>query len=172
MSWSDPNSVLNPSTGAVISTAWGDMLNGNLLFLYQPPRCELARVANQSITTNGNISWDTEVLDTDTMWASSPNADRITPQTAGRYLVIVNVGFANMTDTTIRSIQIQKNGSNVANDLGDRRNAENGATTRLNSSVEVYCNGSTDYITVFATESASGSVNLTGRVSCRWVAPS
>lgn len=173
MAWSDPNSTLNPSTGAVISTAWGDMLNGNLLFLYQPPRCDLRRNANQSITTSGNISWDTEDLDTDSMWASSPNADRITPQTAGRYYVSVNIGFANAGDTTARTLNVQKNGSNLTGDNGERRLAENGATTRLNWSGEVYCNGSTDYITAFVQEAyAGGSVNATARITVRWVAPS
>lgn len=149
------------------------MINGNLGFLYNPPRCDLRRNANQSITTSGNVLWDTEDLDTDGMWASSPNADRIIPQTAGRYDVSVNIGFANVSDSTVRALQVQKNGSNLTGDLGDRRLAENGATTRLNWSGEVYCNGSTDYITVLLSESyVSGSVNATGRISVRWVAPS
>lgn len=161
----------NQADGDPISEEWVAQVRDNFQFFLDPPRCQLRRAANQTITTNGNISWDTEDLDTDDMWASSPNADRIIPQTPGRYMISVNVGFANAGDTTARTLNVQVNGANITGDNGERRLAENGATTRTNWSGEVYLNGTTDYINVFVQEAfAGGSVTITARITVRWVA--
>lgn len=172
MAWTTPTNWSASET--VTSTKLNALAVANPQYLYDlaidPPRCDLARNANQAITTNGNVSWDTETVDTDTMWAIG-NPTQIIPQTAGRYHVDVNVGFANVGDTTARTLNVQKNGANLTYDNGERRLAENGAITRLNWSGDVVVNGSTDYINVFVQEAyAGGSVNLTGRITVRWVA--
>jgi len=169
VSWSDPNTVLNPSTGATITTAWGDMINGNLGFLYQPPRCELARISTaQTIATSDNIDFDAEYLDTSSMWTVG-TPDRITPTVAGRYLVNIWIRTNAVADTTVRTLRIQKNGSTVTD---DRRPQESGVATRLRVVDEFYMNGTTDYISFLVEEASASSVTIIAAARCRWVAPS
>lgn len=168
MSWSDPDTTLNPSTGATISTAWGDMINGNLGFLYGKPRCWLSRAAAQTITGSGAISWDTETTDTDSMWASSPNPTRITPQTSGLFLVIGNVDWVDDSDTSRRVLEVHQNGS--ATGWYSSYAALSGNTTGQQVFGIVSCNGSTDYIELNATEGSATTVNIaTARVFVSWL---
>lgn len=168
MAWSDPNSVLNPSTGAVISAAWGDMLNGNLLFLYQPPRCNLSRVSTaQTISSNDFIDFDVENLDTDSMWTAG-TPDRITPPTAGRYQITTWVQFNSVADTTNRKIGIYRNGSLM---LDEVRLNISGVALRMQLTAEAYMDGD-DYFQIYVEESSASSVNIIGATWCRWVAPS
>lgn len=86
MPYSDPNTVHNPSTGAVAPAAWGDAIRDDLEFLIDPPTCSLSGSATSATTgTILTINTTTENFDNDAMHSTVTNPTRITAQTAGRY---------------------------------------------------------------------------------------
>lgn len=171
MAWTTPTNFTASST--LTSSKLNTEVIANLLHLYDlltdPPRCTLRRAANYSLTAADEIEWDTEDVDTDTMWASSPNPDRITPQTAGRYLITGYLSFADKTDSTNRTCEVRVN--NVAVVPSVIRTAISGAATVMPFALSHVFNGSTDYITLVGAEGASGSVNVTAQIDVQWVAP-
>lgn len=74
-----------------------------------------ARVAlssDQTInnTTQTALSFGAETYDTDTMWASSPNPERLTVNTAGKYVFTAQVEWLGST-SGYRQVIIRLNGS-------------------------------------------------------------
>ena len=96
------------------------------------------------------ITFDTEEWDTNNNFASS----RFTPTVAGYYSVSCAIGSGG---TAVRIIlDIYKNGSQY------KRLADSSALTAIantNGTTQVYCNGSTDYVEVYAFFATSQLVN-------------
>ncbi|HOW90758.1 MAG TPA: hypothetical protein PK883_00460 [Anaerolineaceae bacterium] len=79
--------------------------------LQGPPRVRLTVTTDfASSTTIANISWETEVFDTDTMF-SSANPARVTFTTAGLYFVSLQVVFSSGTELSYRHAGMYLNGN-------------------------------------------------------------
>jgi hypothetical protein len=125
--------TLPTANGTVLTTA-SSQVSGPAFSAYAS--------SNQSISssTQTKITFDTEVFDTNSNFASS----RFTPTVAGYYQV--TGGFSSTQSGSISRIilSIYKNGSNIytVNDL---------LVTgyRFSGTGLVYCNGSTDYIEMY-----------------------
>lgn len=74
-----------PVTAPVLNSNIRDAIN----FLLAPPGVQLTRSAAWTLASNSNpqliSQWDTQILDSDSMWASSPTPSRIYATTAGLY---------------------------------------------------------------------------------------
>jgi hypothetical protein len=100
--YADPNTVHNPSTGAVAPASWGDNVRDNLDFFYtSKPRCRLYRSSTQSIAdaTETAVVWNAESWDNDTLHDLVTNPSRVTIQTShgGVYRVAASVQLQSMT---------------------------------------------------------------------------
>ena len=122
MSYVDLNTIHNPTTGAVIPTAWGDQIRANQEFLIEPPACSITTIGEQDTvvltateTTIGNGyltsgNWAaTANFDNDGMWAGG-TSNQIDINTAGRYMVICTVQF-DANAVGMRQIKFRVNGT-------------------------------------------------------------
>jgi hypothetical protein len=119
-------------------------------------RAEAQRAATQSVANNTDtaISWDTEVADSDNMFATSPNPTRLTASTPGTYIITATATWsANPVDGRIR---LSKSGAGIANFgsevIGDNRVMSFAWITSMNAG---------DYIEVFAKQISGGAINIT-----------
>ena len=73
--------------------------------------CRICNSVNQSIANNTStlIAFNTEIFDNDTMHDAVTNNTRLTCKSAGKYLVIAQVGF-EVNTTGYRGLDILKNG--------------------------------------------------------------
>jgi hypothetical protein len=113
--------------------------------------------ARQSVSQTGittgtftKITFTTVDFDTDSDFASST----FTPSVAGYYQVNASVTWNTGVNNTNIVTSIYKNGSAFRNGYGVNTTAGNGASV---SSV-VYCNGTTDYIEIYAQQSSGSSL--------------
>lgn len=120
--------------------------------------------ANQNNLTSGTatiVQLDTDDYDTDTITDTA--AYKITPTTAGYYLVIGQVMFTGASIVADKSYQahIYKNTTDVARSIG-HCNAV-GHTLTVVASQIVYMNGSTDYFQLRANSQAGvNTVDIDG----------
>jgi len=121
--------------------------------------CRVTKSGAQSIPNNSPTvaTWDTETYDTDSMHDNSVNNDRITFNTAGKYLVGVrsNWGF---NSTARRFVSISLNG-------GATRIAEvdSAATSESDQSINVIFDFIVgDFINVEVYQNSGGALNFTG----------
>lgn len=114
--------------------------------------------ATQSTSSNVflKVACGTEEWDTNSNYDNSTNY-RFTPTVAGYYQVDCFVALNAATTRLI--VSIYKNGSQIKKvfDLGDVVAVANGGGTAV-----VYCNGSTDYIELYARTANSNSVISSG----------
>lgn len=83
---------------------------------------------------------------------------RFTPTVAGHYQI--NVAVATGAGAHALTAYIFRNGLNMING-----NAVNATTYSTTNSIILYCNGSTDYIELFATHTQGSTVALTGSMN-------
>lgn len=78
------------------------------------PGCSVTRTTNQSIgnAAYASISWDSEIFDTDTMFA--PTSTDVTIKTAGLYLLTLQMSYASNA-TGDRITVIEKNATAAGN---------------------------------------------------------
>lgn len=148
------------STLTDVSLAVGNLI-GRVVFA-------AARAAAQSISStatpsSGNaLSWDTIPLDILVGW-SGANPTRYTPTVAGWYEVSGGVGFVSSTAGTLRGGSWAKSGA--AAGLGHRSVVVTNATIANNSIVipmqatSIECNGTTDYLELWAIQGSGGGLN-------------
>ena len=114
MPYVDPNTVHNPTTGAVIPASWGDNVRDNLEFLIDPPACSVYGSAVQVLTDNtaAAILADSELFDSAAMHSTSSNTSRITIPTGlgGRYMIVATVFFES-NGTGARIVRLRVDGS-------------------------------------------------------------
>lgn len=130
------------------------------------PTINVDKASSQTLTsaTTTKMTLDTEAWDTDSDFTSS----RFTPGKAGYYLVIGYVYFSG-TGLTLPTVWIYKNGSAFDS---SKYQASAGADARLFLPVIVNCNGSTDYIELYARASVtSGSVTAEPGLYAIWLRP-
>jgi hypothetical protein len=158
-----PSATHTPTTGAVIPTAnWGTKVNA-AFDLLAPNSCIVRRAATQSIagTTTTNISFDTEDIDDNSMYAAG-TATRITFPRKGIYFVDVNVAFAS-NSTGVRLVTMPRSGG--ASDRGQYTTAINGYETPVAFSFITAERSAGDYYEFAVWQNSGGSLNITARVA-------
>jgi hypothetical protein len=132
--------------------------------LIVPPVVFVSRVANQSIANNTDvaISWDTQIIDNDDMWASGTN---ITVQTAGVYSVSLFVNYGLNSSVGVRENYIKKNGTTQTT-CTYMPNASFSHNTALSGLVNCAAN---DVITLNAYQNYGGAMNITGHAELVWI---
>jgi hypothetical protein len=128
----DPNTVSNPTTGAVITAAWGDVIRDDLEYLIDPPACSVSHSASVTKGTGTSLSAlaaDTEAYDNATMHSTSVSNSQILIPYDGRYQVGVVLSWdANASGN--RATAFQVNGGGGSDDyLVDIRTGTSGNST-------------------------------------------
>ena len=143
----DRTLVLPDEAGTVLTTASTTVLPKGA------PAFHVYDTSGQSISnsTFTKVTFNNETFDTDNMFASST----FTPTVAGYYQINGNVGFAGAT-TGYAQIKIYKNGSAFSGGSGIPNNNNIGGQVMVSS--VVYCNGSTDYIELYAWQNSGGTL--------------
>ena len=104
-------------------------------------------VQTLSANTWTKITFDTEIFDTNSNFASS----RFTPTVAGQYYFCADLHHYNSASgaTTIRNTALYKNGSVHTHTLRTENSAP-GYTIKVEVSAIIEMNGTTDYVEVYA----------------------
>jgi hypothetical protein len=140
--------AVSGSTVITLPTTTGTMMvNGPAVSAY------LNSAQSLSSQTHTKVTLDVENFDTNSNFASS----RFTPTVAGYYQVNGSVMFGSTTSTQFGWAEIYKNGS--AYQTGNQVFAASISYPVSNVSTLVYCNGSTDYIELYAWFSAAINLN-------------
>ena len=90
------------------------------------------------------MAFDTERFDNDAMHDVSTNNSRITFKTAGKYLVIGNIEWADTPVTSYRSMRVRLNGATDIAHSGD--SVVTGANSEFNNVATIYDFSADDYI--------------------------
>jgi len=120
--------------------------------------------SNQAVSnaTETKAQFDSEVYDTDNAFDSSTNY-RFTPQTAGKYFFYTQLRLdsgSNDNNIDYVYVEITKNGAGANNTIFDFRSDRDGRKFTVNSFQLIDMNGSTDYVEVTGTISASYTADL------------
>ena len=105
-------------------------------------------IANSTTTL---LTFGTEVLDTDSCYASS----KFTPTSSGEYFIRVSLRLSTSTDFTGYKLHIRKNGSDIR---VHQQSANHYETAEVSGIINL--NGSSDYIEAYVTQNSGGSVNI------------
>lgn len=142
-------------TAALLNTIGS---NGN--FLTSPPVFQAYQSSAQSIANSTLVAagLDTTVIDTNAGHSNVTNNSRYTPGTAGWYLCLGQIGYAVNANVN-RLALFYKNGTAV--NLGQSGMF---TTTAANFAIVpaislIQCNGTTDYIEIWAYQNSGGSLN-------------
>ena len=109
-----------------------------------------------SATTNTKVQFNATHFDTSSCFNTSTY--RFTPNVAGYYQISANANLQSTTSTDSVTLQLYKNGSLYKISGSAKPAALTFATPTL--SVLVYCNGSTDYLEIYAYLDVVTSGNL------------
>lgn len=155
----------------IASALWNASLYNSILFLASPPIAQYAQTSVQAMASSTvvTMTWPTPVYDSYGGYAAG-NPTRYTPQVAGWYLVVANLGIAP-NGTGFRMCHVLKNGSTTASET-----SLSAATAGFNSvmgvTALVNCNGTTDYFEVQGDQSSGAPLNtITGltNMTVLWV---
>lgn len=158
MTWSDPDTTHNPTTGAVIPTSWGDMVNQNLLHLYSllvgnRPYCIATRAPATAIAAGySDLVLTGVVADSMGGWnAANPTRIRLTEP--GWYTVFVPLMF----EPTAVEIQVRLRDLGTPKEYGiEKVNFGTAMTSGSNIYTRVYSDGGVR-LTVSIWTSAAGA---------------
>jgi hypothetical protein len=159
MAWTNPNTVHNPTTGAVIPASWGAMVNQNLLHLRNSPETAAAyRNTTQTINnaTVTAVSFTTELWDNANMW-QSPNPTRFRAPVDGRYLFTASVSFQAHYGG-LRTVWLRDSRSGVSFGI-HRQDATSSDSTNI------CCSGivgllADDYVEVYVEQTSGGTLGV------------
>jgi len=159
------NTISTFTAGQVLTAAQMNDLGENSNNYRVPPMCKATRNGNLSYTNNTVIAWNDTAYDTETATPGSggmhddvTNNTRITPVTAGVYLVVFSVNFTFSGTSSNFQSTILLNGAEAANDFYDvvrttlQRNVLSGVFEM---------NGTTDYLEAKFTIGGGTSPNIT-----------
>lgn len=121
--------------------------------------CELTRAADQTISdaTFEDIAWNSETRDPLGWHASSPNAERITPNLSRMWDVSVYSIWTSNT-SGIRRVRLKKNNVLVAQESIPPP-AGNASAPQC-TTFKIFCNGTTDYISADVWQNSGGPLAL------------
>lgn len=158
MAWTNPNTVHNPTTGAVIPASWGAMVNQNLLHLRNSPETagayrDTAQTINNATVTA--LSFTTELWDNTDMFGSPPT--RFRAPTDGRYLFTATVSF-RANGNGHRTVWLRDSRSGGSFGI-HRQNATPSDTTNI------CCSGivgllANDYVEVYVEQNSGGPLGV------------
>lgn len=171
----DPQTVNNPTAGAIAPASWGDAVRDGIVYLgTNKPRCRVYNSANISLTTATTtaLTFNSERYDVGGCHSTSSNTSRLTVPTgeAGVYTIGGAVEFASNT-TGERILAIRLNGTT---DLARQRVDSAGGQVALTVFTD-YALVAADYVELTAYQSSGGALNVlaTGNFSpeswMRWV---
>ena len=144
------NTLSSVTVGSVLTASDYNEAVENSNNFRNPPMVKCTRSGNLSYTTNTPIVWNNEEYDTDGMHDSvtstgtPPINSRITPTTAGIYLVVFSLAFTFSGTSSAFQLSIMKNAS-----TDQANNFSNTARTTLHRdslSAIVTFNGTTDFV--------------------------
>ena len=139
--------TLGSSNAGTIALGSGDVQSN---FLYPAFHVELsgAQTIGDAVTTK--VQFNTEVYDTNNNYDNSSNY-RFTPQTAGKYFCYLAIkgGVQGVSRLSQFSIEIRKNGAQIAGSGSDFRSDAYGLGSFGTCTVGVSLNGSSDYLEAF-----------------------
>lgn len=186
MGYTDPNGVSNPTTGATITAAWGDIARDQIVWLAgdaassnPKPICIVysflgssQSIANSTLTALTGLN--AEQVDTANMWALSPNPSRITIPVTGRYSFGAACVFA-ANATGVRELRVRLNGGGgaPANVARTTTPAASGADIAMNVSGFATLQAG-DYLEPVVFQSSGGALNVLYELGlsqtfwCRW----
>ena len=145
--------ITTGSTGAVTSSmlASGVSGTGPAFSAY------VNQTNNLSTATYTKVTANTEEFDTNSNYDNTTNY-RFTPTVAGYYQITGHVGFSGALSAGQNIAFIYKNGSLYKSGT----NYVNGTTNSSQAVVSalVYCNGSTDYIELYARQNSGSTINI------------
>ena len=163
-------SIVNGSSNVSISSSGGNVnivtagtistfpqANGTVMVSGNMPAFSASQSANQAIgiSTYTKIQFNTKDFDTNSCYDNATNY-RFTPNVAGYYQINAQVRDASGAATGSLYCAIYKNGTNYKQSIGPV--GGNGLST--NVAVIIFCNGSTDYIEVYANQSSAAGMNI------------
>jgi len=136
--------------------------SGNVLLQYNgvaAPAFNAYASTTQTLTSGAytKVNLGTEVFDTNNNFASST----FTPTVAGYYIITGTTIIQSAAAALV--VLIYKNGSSVAQGTSYPASGQISATATISS--VIYCNGSTDYIDLYAYQGTAGSVTIGSGVS-------
>lgn len=123
------------------------------------PIVRLVQTAAQSIpvTTATPLSFTTEDKDDYGFHDPVTNNSRITPTVSGWYRFYGCYFTAAMTTPTARSCHFRKNGAGAI--APGPRDAGGALTSSKECTALIYCNGTTDYVELMASQTSAGATN-------------
>lgn len=125
MTYVDPDSVHTPATGQVVPAFWGAVVRDDLEYLVNGPffigNSTFSAVESVSNGVSHVMDITVEQFDSDGMHSSITNTDRVTIQTDGKYLILVNIWWA-ADSTGVRSSRLRVNGDTVY--VGEQHDAD------------------------------------------------
>jgi hypothetical protein len=110
----------------------------------------------------GPVAIDTEVLDPAGGHSNTVNPSRYTPQAPGTYFVAGTVGWTAVSAATpaYRRAWIRLNGNTIRGAVGSIDQQSN-VQCAVSASGFVTCNGTTDYIELYAAQSTGSALSTT-----------
>lgn len=160
--YTDPNTVHNPSTGAVAPAAWGDVIRDDLEALIEPPACSVYHSTTQSVaaSTTVYLSANSENFDNDGLHSTVTNTSRITIQKTGRYELISTVQFApEAAGSGVRNVKFRVNGTTTYESI-QVVHTSTGSSAVLPGTRKLDLTAG-DYVECGAFQSSPNSVNVT-----------
>ena len=105
MTWIDPTTIHNPTTGTIAPASWGDTINDDINYLSRDrPACKVYHSVDQVPSNVNNwspIAFDAEYFDNVGMHSTTSNNTRITVPTTGLYFVSAGLGYLSYSEATI-----------------------------------------------------------------------
>lgn len=148
-----PNAV-SGTTVLTLPTANGTVLTTASTFGGTGPAFSAYASANTACANNNftKVIFASEEYDTANCFSSS----RFTPNVAGYYLITGSLAWG--TGTFVVGVSMFKNGSRAKDGTYINSNASTGGVTTI--SAQVYLNGSTDYVEIYAYQASGGTIDV------------
>lgn len=163
--YSAPVSTHDPSTGAVIPTAWGDAVNAAIDYLAtNKAHCRVYNSANISITTSGTpqaLTFNSERYDVGACHSTSSNTSRLTAPTGegGKYDIKGHTAWAANGTGVARQSRIRVNGSTYI--AMQNSNPPSASTGGEGSIATDYALAAGDYVELVVVQDSGGALNCT-----------
>ncbi|MDQ3155989.1 MAG: hypothetical protein M3Q98_04600 [Actinomycetota bacterium] len=174
MPYVDPQTVNNPTAGAVAPAAWGDAVRDAVQFLANPPKVRVYNSASISHVTSGTsqaLTFNSERYDTDTMHSTSVNTGRITFTTAGTYSLFANVEFASNA-TGYRALEIRLGGATI---IASQVAQTNATQVTIMTIYTEYAFTAGQYVEIMVNQTSGAALNINAganyspEAGARWV---
>jgi hypothetical protein len=163
VSFTDPQTVQNPTTGLVAPFGWGDAVNGDLNFLRGAKAgCHLTSAVGTAAP--GFLPWGTELYDVNGCHSTVTNTDRITVPTGWAGLWFVGCVLGAASDVFDASIAV-----NGTTGIVLSSSSAAGASEAMTGCQTIYPMAVGDYFSVYLTGVSTRSTGLTSHFFAHWL---